>query len=318
MRTNNIGKIRQMPSGHTRFRSQTCIPVTSTANTAEATLSADLTVANTALFPAAGNLAKNFDKVKFHRVHAKWVPALPTTAGGSVALHFDSDRTDVGPTTMQEAAQNKGCTMGPLWDRLSYNVNKQMLRTAEWFTTNKGSVAGTENTFASPGRMHVHFTAQPGVTYTTAQTLGFLVVEYDLEFGFPSASVDTTVPTRRSRDVTRDTSTCVYNSRLVRQWRNFSAGCLDSPDFYQFLSLFDEEGRLVRSRALRFDPDAESLRLRPSALERNQLSLFVVPEVGDTNPFCRADVCSDSYDQSSTSSYPTHWSEEGEDQLDEC
>jgi hypothetical protein len=105
--------MKQMTNGHTRFYSQTCIPISSTANTAESTVSADFTVANTTLFPAAGNLAKNFDKVKFHSVRARWVPALPTTSGGSVAMHFDADRTDAGPTSMQEAAQNKGCVMGP-------------------------------------------------------------------------------------------------------------------------------------------------------------------------------------------------------------
>jgi len=253
-----------------------------------------MTVANTTLFPAAGNLAKNFDKVKFHKVNCKFVPALPTSAGGSVGMYFDTDRTDVGPTSMQELAQNKGSVMGALWDRLTYNCRKDMLRTSEWFTTNKGTVTGTENTFPSPGRVHVHVTSQPGITYTTSTTVGYLLVDYELEFGFPTSSVDATVPTRRLRDQPRDVSFVVYNDRLVRQWRNFSAGCLEAPDFYQFLALFDEEGRLVRSRALAFDPDSEALRLRPSADERHQLSLIVVPTVGDSNPFRSASSDTDS------------------------
>jgi hypothetical protein len=177
---------------------------------------------------------------------------------------------------------------------MTYNVDKRQLRPAEWFTTNKGTVTGTENTFASPGRMHVHFTPQPGIVYTTATVIGYMVIEYHLEFGFPTSNVDGTVPTRRAPEQSRDTSTVVYDSKLVRQWRNFAAGCLEALDLYQFLSLFDENGRLSRARAMKFDPDAEALRLRPSAQDYNRLLPLVIPEVGDPNPVRGADSDSDS------------------------
>jgi hypothetical protein len=289
MRANNVSSSKVMANGHTVFRSQTCLPVTSTANTATAVTSFDLAVGTSAVFPAASNLAKNFDKVKWRRVNLKWVPALPTSAGGSVAMYYDTDRKDVGSTTMQLAAQNKGAVLGALWDSATYSVPKQMLRPNEWFTTLTGTAsASEENTFTSPGRCHVLYTAQPGLTYSTSTVVGYLLVSYEMEFGFPSAATDTTVPTRRAREQLGDTSLVVYDEKTVRQYENFAAGCKVVPDFYQFLGLFDEEGRLQTHLCARFDPDEVSLRLLPS--ERRATSVRTLTGV---LPSVRADLVSD-------------------------
>jgi hypothetical protein len=202
-------------------------------------------------------------------------------------MYFDTDRKDVGSTTMQLAAQNKGAVLGALWDSATYNVPKQMLRPNEWFTTLTGS--GEENTFASPGRCHVLYTAQPGLTYSTSTVVGYLLVSYEMEFGFPSASTDTTVPvSRRVREQLRDSSLVVYDEKTVRQYENFAAGCRVVPDFYQFLGLFDEEGRLLEHLCSQFDPDEDSLSLRQS--ERASRSVRTLTGV---LPSVRADVRSD-------------------------
>jgi hypothetical protein len=302
MRARNVTSQRTMSNGHTVFRSQTCLPISSTANTATAVTSFDLSVGTSAVFPAASNLAKNFDKVKWRRMNLKWVPALPTSAGGSVAMYMDTDRTDVGATTMQLAAQNKGAVLGALWDAATYNIPKQMLRGNEWFTTLQGS-SGTENTFASPGRCHVLYTAQPGITYTTATVVGYLLVSYELEFGFPTGSTDSTVPTRRSAAKLRDSSLVSYDEETVRQYENFAAGCEVVPDFYQFLGLFDEEGHLLEHLALRFVPDEESLSLRPSEPKN-----VTVRKLTGVHPSVRADFVSD---------FLPNWSLEGTDEMDD-
>lgn len=291
MSVRNVSKTKSNPSGSTTFTSQTCIPINSTANTANTTYSALVAVGNDTLFPQAATLSQVNDKVKFHKLRAQWVPALPTTCGGSVVMYFDSDKTDIGPTTMTQAMQNKGSHAGPLWARQTYNCTKQMLRTNEMFSTLTGSVAtAPENTFSAPGRFHLFATSQPGVTYTTSTTIGFLVIEYQLEFMFPSAKVDTTVPTRRVRDAPRDTSFVVYNQGIVDVYQNFRAGCSPEPDFYTFLSLFDAEGDLVPARCLAFQPDDIARRLQPVTSQVVPTELFRLrsPDVGDLNPGSRS------------------------------
>jgi len=161
-----------------------------------------------------------------------------------------------------------------------------MLRSNEMFSTLTGTVATTsENTFSSPGRFHLFATPQPGVTYTTSTTIGFLVIEYELEFMFPSAKVDTTVPTRRLKEQMRDTSFVVYNPEIVDTYQNFRAGCVLEPDFYTFLSLFDGDGNLNRERAMAFQPDSTSLLLNPVTSRVVPTELFTIrrPYVGDLN-----------------------------------
>jgi len=217
-------------------------------------------------------------------------------------MYMDTDRTDVGATTMQLAAQNKGSVLGALWDSASYTVPKGMLRSSEWFSTLTGS--GNENTFASPGRCHVLYTAQPGITYSTATVVGYLTISYEMEFGFPSAATDTTVPTRRVRDLPSDTSLVTYDDYTVRQYENFAAGCRVMPDFFQFLGLFDKEGRLRPALAERFDPDEDSLTLRPSATEQ---SARIIRLIGVHSP-AGADSVFDSF---------PNWREQGVDELDD-
>lgn len=265
MSVNNPASAKMTKSGTTHFRSQTCIPVSSTANTVQAVLSNDIVVGNATLFPQASAMAEIHDKVKFHKLKLNWVPALPTTCGGTGVLYFDTDRTDVGPTTMREAMQNKGARAGPLWAKNTYNCDRKMLRPNEMFSTlsGAGTSAATNNTFTGPGKVHFFYTSQPGITYTTSTVIGFIIVEYELEFMFPTAKTDTVVPTRRFTEQVRDVSSVTYDQEVVAIYRNFLAGCVKPLDFYTFLSLFDENGVLVNKRAIEYEPDATSLSLAP-------------------------------------------------------
>jgi hypothetical protein len=288
MSVNNPASAKMTKSGSTHFRSQTCIPVTSTANTASAVSSNDIIVGNSTLFPQASALASIHDKVKFHKLRMNWVPALPTTCGGTGVMFFDTDRTDVGPTTMQEAMQNKGARAGPLWAKSTYVCDRKMLRSNEMFSTisGTGTNAATNNTFSGPGKVHFFYTSQPGITYTTSTVIGFLIVDYELEFMFPSAKTDTTVPTRRMLEQVRDVSSVTYDRETVMTYQNFQAGCLRPIDFYTFLSLFDLEGRLNIKRAIEFEPDATALSLAPhtSVSPSNECFRIQRDHVGDLNP----------------------------------
>jgi len=285
-------------SGTTHFRSQTCIPVSSNGNTVSAVNSNDIIVGNSTLFPQASALASIHDKVKFHKLKLNWVPALPTTCGGTGVMFFDTDRTDVGPTTMQEAMQNKGARAGPLWAKNTYNCDRKMLRSNEMFSTLSGAStsAATNNTFSGPGKVHFFYTSQPGITYTTATVIGFIIVEYELEFMFPTSKTDTTVPTRRLVETAPDVSSVTYDRDTVDTYRNFRAGCLKDLDFYTFLSLFDRDGVLNQKRAIEFQPDATSLSLAPHTSSSSSNGLFKIQrgKVGDLNPMIRTGLSQDS------------------------
>jgi len=285
-------------SGTTHFRSQTCIPVSSNGNTVSAVNSNDIIVGNSTLFPQASALASIHDKVKFHKLKLNWVPALPTTCGGTGVMFFDTDRTDVGPTTMQEAMQNKGARAGPLWAKNTYNCDRKMLRSNEMFSTLSGAStsAATNNTFSGPGKVHFFYTSQPGITYTTATVIGFIIVEYELEFMFPTSKTDTTVPTRRLVETAPDVSSVTYDKDTVDTYRNFRAGCLKDLDFYTFLSLFDRDGVLNQKRAIEFQPDATSLSLAPHTSSSSSNGLFKIQrgKVGDLNPMIRTGLSQDS------------------------
>lgn len=276
-------------NGTTHFRSQTCIPIVATTNEGD-TATADIAIGNVTYFPQAAALAAVHDKVKFHKVKLSWVPALPTTAGGSVVMYFDTDRTDTGPTDLQDAMQNKGARSGPIWSKLTYVCDRKMLRSNEMFSTtsDQASSSATNNTFTSPGRLHLHYTSQPGINYnSTSVTVGFAVIEYEVEFMFQSAQEATDiVPTRRAVEKSRDTSFVRYGAHIVDIYRNFVAGCVKHLDFYTFLALFDDQGKLNIRKALEYQPDEISLSLAPSTSRSPSKGSFQIqrPEVGDLNP----------------------------------
>jgi len=210
-------------------------------------------------------------------------------------MFFDTDRTDVGPTTMQEAMQNKGARASALWSPSTYNVDRKMLRSNEMFSTisGTGTTAATNNTFTGPGKLHFLYTSQPGITYTTSTVIGFLIVDYELEFMFPSSNVDSVVPTRRLVDQPRDVTSVTYDSKTVAIYHNFVAGCRKSMDFYTFLSFFNEDGTLNYARAIDYGPDSVSLSLQPHTSQvhsRDQTFLIQSPEVGDPNPVTSSEI----------------------------
>lgn len=242
---------------------QTIVPVSRSANTGDVTVSADVIAANTTTFPFLSALAARYDKVRWHRITVTWIPALPTTAGGTISMYFDSDRKDPGATNATDAMQNIACRMTQVWQTSTYRLNRRQLRSNELFTTASGAdatAANAENTFASPGRFHVVSTAITGATFTTATVIGYMKIDFSAELLFPSAP-SAGIPTRVPNKILSEPSFCGYDSRHVRAWQNFAAGCQNPPTFYQFLGMFDPVGNLILEKAVLCSPDQESLRL---------------------------------------------------------
>jgi len=252
-------------------KNQNIIEFSRTAPTGTTTVSADLIAGNT-IFPFLSGIATRYDKIKWHALRLRWIPAVPTTTGGTISMYYDSDRKDAGATSVTDAMQNANCKTSPVWDRMVYSCSKKQLRSNEMFTTtgNNATDANAENTFQSPGRVHFVSTPLTGVTFSSATTIGYLELDYHVELCFPT-NPQTGIPTRRTREVAAELSYAIYDSRHVDAYENFAAGCLNPPNFYEFLGAFDNDGNLVREKLDHCDPDSQSF----------ELSKFLIPETLD-------------------------------------
>jgi hypothetical protein len=249
----------------THVTNQTIIPFSRTAATGDVTVSGELIAANATFFPFLAGLATRFDKIKWHRVSLNWVPALPTTTGGTISFYFDGSRRDVGATSAAAAMQNTGCRMSQVWQTSSYSLRRSQLRSSEVFMTAAGPDAATadkgDNSFVSPGKVHIVSTALTGVTLTAATVIGYLKIDYTCELMFPSAP-KAGVPSRVPLRSVPELSYCCYTAEHVRLWEHFAAGCRSPPSFYQFLALFDPfSGDLNVDLALGFEPDSLAMDL---------------------------------------------------------
>jgi len=235
----------------------TVIPITMANNTSGVITTQDVVAANATAFPQLSAVVKNFDKISWRRLRVRFAPTLPTTAGGSVGMYFDTDRTDAPPTTITQVMQNKGSRMGATWDRQTLPVTaKQLNGINKWYSTLIGTDTTKENTFISPGRIHVLVTSLPGVTFTSNTIVGYIHIDFSAELGFPTNPADTTVPSRRI--IPRNlipVNSCMVDPKLVDIYYQFAAGCLPAPDFYTFLACVDPRGVLDISALSRFDPD---------------------------------------------------------------
>ena len=249
-------KVRNSRNGGVFVTNQTIIPVNSATTNGTVKATGDIVATNTTVFPFLAQIAQKYDEIKWHKIQLRWIPALPTTAGGTVAMYFDSDRKDAAPADLAEALQNKGCVISPVWRGVSYNLTRQQLRTNEMFTTGLGSTAAnSENIFTGPGVIQVLVTPLVGVTISAATPLGSIEVVYTAELMFPSGSSGT-VPTRKSKSIPR--GLYFTTNEHLQAYHNFCAGCDTPPGWMEFLELFDENGDFNARKAVAYGPDTES------------------------------------------------------------
>jgi len=177
----------QTNSTSCHVRNQTIIPFSRDANTGTTTVTTDIIAANATIFPFLSGIAQRYDKVKWHKLHIRYVPSVPTTTGGTMSMYFDNDRKDAGATTITDAMQNNHCKTHPVWKEFSFNLTKKMLRSNEMFTTAAADAASAnaENSFVGPGRVHLVSTPLLGVTFATATIIGYLHVDSMRNFVFP-------------------------------------------------------------------------------------------------------------------------------------
>lgn len=130
--------------------------------------------ANTSLFPWLSGIAKKYDLYHFKRLRFTYVPSLPTSEEGSLYIGLDYNTLDPTPLSSSELCQLSHWTMNVVWKPTSLSID---LNGIGWLYTRSGPVANADYKTYDLGKM---FFASEGVTY--AGTVGYIEVEYDVEF----------------------------------------------------------------------------------------------------------------------------------------
>lgn len=115
-----------------------------------------------------------YDKYCFKSIKITWVPTLPTTTSGSVAIYFDSDET-AAATSFVTAATNDSALVCPVFETCTAQVPKHLLTSLPWYSANSTvtgpAVQGTL-AYATTGITLINSAAAGSVN------LGYIMLEY--------------------------------------------------------------------------------------------------------------------------------------------
>lgn len=135
-------------------------------------------------------MAKLYDKFIIRKLRLRWVPSVPVTYAGQIAIRWDSDpgkvTTDVG---VKAISGDMNATATQVFNAMSLNVlNNQLNRLPQYETFSAAGDTGV----GTVGSMNVAYTAitSPTSTATGSLSLGLLWMDYVVEFLNPSASVN--------------------------------------------------------------------------------------------------------------------------------
>lgn len=144
-------------------------------------VSAPIALASTAL-TWLSKFSTIYDKYVFKSLKLTWVPTLPTTTSGSVAIHFDSD--DNGGATFISSATNDSALVCPIFEQSSTTVPRHLLSSLPWFSANDtlGPAVQGEVAVASTAIVLLNAAA------TGTITIGFVMVEYIVHLKNASSS----------------------------------------------------------------------------------------------------------------------------------
>lgn len=130
--------------------------------------------ANSSLFPWLSGIAKKYDLYHFKRLRFTYVPSLPTSEEGNVYIGLDYNTLDPSPSSSSELCQLSHWTMNVVWKPTNVSID---LNSIGWLYTRSGPVANADYKTYDIGKL---FLATEGITY--AGTVGYIEVEYDVEF----------------------------------------------------------------------------------------------------------------------------------------
>lgn len=137
-----------------------------------------LNPANSSTFPWLSNIAKLFDKYKFHYLKFIYINNSPTSMAGNVTMGVDFDVTDATPANGTAMTNlSKFCSFAP-WKQEELVIPVNRPGNNQWLYTIYGDIpTGTDAKTYYLGKF---FVSSEGIE-SSSKTLGYLCVEYDVE-----------------------------------------------------------------------------------------------------------------------------------------
>lgn len=135
-------------------------------------------------------LALAYDKFKIHKLKMRWVSSTPTTWAGQVALRFDSDPSKVTPDASVVGVSGdmlaKSAHVSNSFDNAVMTDQLNRLPQYENFP------ATGDTAVATVGSINLSYSSltAPANTVAGAVTIGYVWMDYDVEFFNPSNGVN--------------------------------------------------------------------------------------------------------------------------------
>jgi len=132
-------------------------------------------------FPRLGTIAAAFAEYIFHSVNVCFQANQATTETGEVLLCLDYDAAQPAPTTSISMMAKISSTMANIYSDACCQGLKSLSRLPRYNVQN-----GESGTNALQTCQFILYVAAEGVTATALTTLGYVAVEYDVEFFSPT------------------------------------------------------------------------------------------------------------------------------------
>lgn len=130
-------------------------------------------------FPRLTSIAKCYEQYLFHGAKIWFQSQLPTTSAGMNFLSVEYDPKDQAPTTASQLLANVSSACANVYSDMSTVVIKEFSRVPRYFV--QQSVSGDS---AQVYQASLYAGTQ-GYAPTAGQSMGLLIVEYDVEFYVP-------------------------------------------------------------------------------------------------------------------------------------
>lgn len=134
-------------------------------------------------------LALAYDKFKIRKLNMRWVPSLPFTYGGQVALRFDSDPSKItADASLLAVSGDMRAVATAVYNSASNRVQTDQLNRLPQYETFPSAADTGVATVGSINLAYSQITPPAGVTGLV--NIGYVWVDYEVEFLNPSAAVN--------------------------------------------------------------------------------------------------------------------------------
>ncbi len=134
---------------------------------------------NPSTFPRLASYVSIYEWYKFHRVVVRFQPNQSTTAAGEVLLAVDYDVKDAAPTSSVALMRNISSTMSNIYSVNSLEILSSLSRLPKYATSQTSSPDTAQVNQAAV------YCAVEGITAAIGTSLGYIVVQYEVEFFTP-------------------------------------------------------------------------------------------------------------------------------------